>query len=805
MPYLAALGVSHVFSSPVFEAVEGSRHGYDIVDPCRVRAAIGGEAGRCRLIGALRARDMGLVADVVPNHQATQGNARWLDVLALGSGSQFAHHFDLGIGEEAGGTDGPLVLPVLAEPYGVELDAGTITLVVERGQPLVAYGGQRFPLSPQSVDALLEDGGAAPAAVRCARLHAAAARVNNDRAALHDLLERQHYRLAWWRLARDESPYRRFFDVSTLIGIRVDRPDVFAATHALVLQWARDGSVDGLRIDHVDGLADPGAYLTRLRERAPGQWLTVEKILAAEEALPDWPVDGTTGYEFGALVARVMTEPGSEAAIADFYEAFTGQAGGFAAAARQARLEVMAQWLPGDTLRVARILYGLCQQDLRLRDYSLRDMTALVREMVAELPVYRTYVTARGMDRRDAAVLAGVFDRVRQRRPDLPAPLVNFAAGLFADGADEAGREFVIRLQQLSTTVAAKAIEDTAFYRSVAYLPHNDVGGDPSRFADSVETFHHAVLAWQGRCPRGMRSTMTHDSKRGEDVRARLTVLSERWPAWMERVARWTARAEAHRGGGLPDRNFEYYLYQTLAGAWPLSRERAQAHSVKAAREAKMFTNWLVPSAEYEAAVRRLVDGLYDDEAFIADLAAFVEELHPADWTKSLAQLALKLTVPGVPDVYQGSELWQLSLVDPDNRGPVDYGRLRSLLGECASLTAPDVLARMDEGLPKLWTTARALALRARDPGLARPESEYRPLEVTGERARHVIAFLRGASVAVAVPVRGVPAPWGDTCIDLPRGTWTHVLAGRQVAGGACAVQELFDLFPVALLERASA
>jgi (1->4)-alpha-D-glucan 1-alpha-D-glucosylmutase len=806
VPYFQALGISHLYTSPVFEAVTGSRHGYDVVNPQKVRTELGGDAGLARLIGAARAAGLGLILDIVPNHQALEGNPWWWDVLEHGASSPYFEYFDLSIDDTPRGVIDGIVLPVLGEPYGIELEAGKISIVVEGDRPLVAYGTLRFPLSPESTSVLATgpDGGAEPAADagRADALRRAADALNADPERLHELLERQNYRLAWWRLARDETPYRRFFDVNSLIGVRVDREDVFTATHRLIADWAKSGDVDGFRVDHIDGLADPAGYLARLRSIAPTQWIAVEKILAAEEDLPDWPVDGTTGYEVGAVLTRLFTAAEGEAPLTSFYERFTGLADDFATVADDARHEVLGHWLSGDSRRVARLLYALCQRDIRLRDYSLGDAESLVREFVAASPVYRTYVTTEGSAAGDAARLDAMFARMRQRCPDLPAPLVNFAAHLIAHPGSAPGvREFVARLQQLSTAVAAKAVEDTAFYRYNRYIALNEVGGDPALFSTSVAAFHTTVSRWQSTFPAGLRGTSTHDSKRAEDVRARLTVLSEIPHSWSAVVERWGTRSDAHRIDGQPERNFEYYIYQTLVGAWPLTRERAHVHVEKAMREAKLFTNWLTPSAEYEHAVHHFIDRLYGDQQFIDELDAFVRELHPADWTKALAQLLLKLTLPGVPDIYQGCELWALQLADPDNRAPVDYGERRAMLTECRAATVDAVMARIDEGLPKMWTLTKTLELKARVSDLL-PTADYRPLELRGDRASSVVAFLRGRDVAVIVPIRTTSGAWTDVRAALPEGVWFNVLTDEEVQGGEVAVRELFARFPVALLER---
>jgi len=803
VPYLAALGVSHVYCSPMFEAVPGSRHGYDVIDPAKVRVELGGEDGRTRFVAALRQYGLGLIADVVPNHLALEGNAWWIDVLTHGTASACFRFFDVDLTHDP--YDGPaspkLLIPILANPYGDELEAGHLALVMEDARPMVAYAINRFPLSVASRAMLGNEPEAQGAADPIAAVVAA---LNADTARLHALLEAQHYRLTWWRLARDEAPYRRFFDVNGLIGVRVEHDEVFDAMHRLVDEWTAEGSVDGLRIDHVDGLADPGGYLARLRARTPQAWIGVEKILADGEDLPPWPVDGTTGYEFGALLTRLLTAAEGEGPLTALYQRFAGAIDTFDEVEEDARHEVLEHWLAGDAKRVALALHRLCQDDLHLRDYSLRDASILVRELVAGARVYRTYVTAGGPSPADAARIEALCDRVRTRRPDVPGPLVDLVARLFTTGGGSSslGLEFVRRFQQLSTSAAAKAVEDTAAYRDVRYLPLNEVGADPRRFAVTPGEYHETLARWQTQHPRGMRSTSTHDSKRGEDVRARLSVLSEVPALWAAAVDRWGRRADAHRLDGQPDRNFEYYLYQTLVGAWPLTRERAHVHAEKAAREAKVFTDWSSPSAEYERAVHHFVDGLFDDTAFVAEVAELVEALHPADWIKGLAQQLLKLTAPGVPDLYQGSELWHRKLVDPDNRAPVDYACRHSLLDQCNRLTAPEVLARMDEGLPKLWTTQRALRLKARHADLADPSSPYTPLSPSGIAAARVVAFLRGAHVAVVAPIRTWRPEWAATHVTLPSGTWTHVLADTTFDGGEVALDALFEAFPVALLER---
>jgi (1->4)-alpha-D-glucan 1-alpha-D-glucosylmutase len=792
VPYLSALGISHCYCSPVFEASPHSRHGYDVVDPTQVRCALGGDPGRQTFRDTLDVHQMGWLADLVPNHMALLGNRWWDDVLRHGPASAFARFFDIA---DDDASNAFVVLPILASPYGVELLAGRLTLCRHGHGFAVRYGDLTVPVSDSSARRL---GGEADP-------DAAVAATNADPWRLHELLEAQHYRLAWWRLARDEAPYRRFFDVNGLVGVRVEDPAVFAATHRLVATWLAGGDVEALRVDHLDGLADPAHYLERLRALAGATPIIVEKILADDEELPDWPVDGTTGYEFGAAVIRLMLPAGAEDAVTDFYRRFTGDTMSYDDHARRSRRDVLVHWLAGDTARVASLLYLRLQCDIRLRDYSLRDCTAVVRELIERLPRYRTYVRPGVVSREDAMVIDAVLGQVRQARPDIPTPVADAVAGVLR-GATVTPTEaaFVQRFQQLATAVAAKAEEDTAFYRYTRFIALNEVGSRPDRFSESATEFHRRITRWQARHPRGLRATSTHDSKRGEDVRARLAVLPELWDDWAARVRTWSAWGDRLRVDGMPERGVEYYLYQTLCGAWPIARERVQEHLHKAVREAKSSTSWETPDCRYEDAIRHFVDGLFDDTAWLTDIASFVAALHPADWHKALSQVLIKLTVPGVPDVYQGSELWTLTLCDPDNRGDVDFGRRAALLDALDGLTAAQILARVDEGLPKLHVIARTLRLRGANPDL-QPDSSYVPLAVAGARETHVIAYCRGTTVAVVAPLRTWQPSWAGTFVHLPAGTWRHVLSGVISPGGRRDLADLFDSYPVALLERIAA
>ena len=582
--------------------------------------------------------------------------------------------------------------------------------------------------------------------------------------------------------------------------VRVEDDTVFDAMHRLVAEWVADGSIDGLRVDHVDGLADPGAYLRRLRTLAPHQWIAVEKILGEDEVLPPWPVEGTTGYETGALLTRLLTAAEGEAPLTTLYHRFAGALDTFDEIEEDARHEILEHWLAGDAKRVALALHRMCQDDLDLRDYSLRDASMLIASCRGR-PVYRTTsrprapptptspASPRCANGADAAaghpralidLVAPVRDRRRRAqrarvRPPLPAALDR-------DGG-QGGRGHR-RLPRRALPRAERGrLRSASLQRDTGRVPRRDRTGAAPAPVRHARHQHPRLEARRGR-PRPPQHAVRDSGPLGEAIE------------------RWGRRSDAWRVDGQPDRNLEYYLYQTMVGAWPLTRDRAHVQVEKAAREAKVFTDWLGPSAEYERAMHHFVDDLFDDAGFIAEVTAFVEALHPADWIKALSQQLLKLTIPGVPDIYQGSELCHRALVDPDNRRPVDYACRQSRLQARDRMTAAEVLERMDEALPKLWTTSRTLRLKARHPALADPTSACAPLDLRGPAAARAVGLLRGGEVAVVVPIRTWAPAWAGTQVRLPEGRWQHVLADTTMDGGAVDLEALFGAFPVALLER---
>ncbi|MGB9377755.1 MAG: malto-oligosyltrehalose synthase, partial [Mycobacteriales bacterium] len=678
---------------------------------------------------------LGCVVDLVPNHMSVAVpalNRWWWEVLEQGPAAAHAGYFDIDW------TAGRLLLPVLGDGPE-ELDR--LELV---GSEL-AYHEQRFPIAPGTA------GGSA-----------------------RDVHDRQHYELVSWRRS-DALAYRRFFDITELAGIRVEDPRVFDDTHREVLRWVRAGDVAGLRIDHPDGLADPGGYLSRLAAAAPGTWVVVEKILAAGEELPaTWAAAGTTGYDALRIIDGVLVDPAGEAPLTGLYADLTGAETDFEELTYRLKLRAAAVTLHAETQRLARLI-----------PHVLDAFDALC-EVMACLPVYRTYLPGYGSAHLDAAVRAA-----SRRRSDLAPSIAEIDRAARADGS-----EFATRLQQTTGMVMAKGVEDTAFYRYHRLVSRNEVGGEPAVFATGVEEFHQACSTRLESWPHSMTALSTHDTKRSEDVRARLNVLAELPASWRAAVEGWAGR---HPG---PDPNLGYLAWQTLVGAWPLTHDRALAYLEKASREAKEHTSWTDRNADYDEALVDFVGRVYADESLLAEVAEFADRITAYGWSNSLAAKLVALTMPGVPDLYQGSELWDLSLVDPDNRRPVDYDRREDLLARLDSGESPVVDGT---GLAKLHVVAQALRLRRDLP--AAFDGSYAPLTAAGTAASHLLGFVRGGA-AITLVTR-LPATlerdggWRDTSLTLPEGDWRDALTGETYADTVTAA-DLLHRLPIALLVRTS-
>ena len=795
LPYLAELGISHLYASPILQAMPGSTHGYDIVDHSRVNEELGGEDGFERLTDALRAHDMGLVLDIVPNHMAIgEENRWWWDVLEHGRASRYAGYFDIDWEPPEPRMRDAILLPVLGDHYGVALEAGDVRLVLDGERVVAAYGDRRFPLDPLTAADIHTDDDVAA--------------INGDADRLDALLGGQHWRLAHWRAASEDLGYRRFFDVDSLIGLRIEVPEVFRETHERLLRWVAEGRVDGLRIDHPDGLRDPAAYFAQLRAEAPNAWIVAEKILEPDEALPTaWPIHGTTGYRFANLATGLLVDPHGEPGMDAVWAAAADVGPDWDAIVAAARREVLDSLLGSDLNRLTALFLRVCEADRRHRDHTRHELRQALREVAAALGVYRTYVRpGEAVAGTDARIIDATLALVADRRPDLDPQLLAFLGRILRLEVDSPlATDLAARFQQLTPAAMAKGVEDTAFYRHHRLVALNEVGGDPGRFGTSVDEFHRSMTAAHAEWPLAMLSLSTHDTKRSADVRARLAPISEDPRAWAATVERLARASTPHRAGPTAPTTADAYLFfQIVIGAWPIDGERAAAYFEKASREAKLRTSWTAQDAGYEDALTAFVHGCLGDPIFVAAVEAAVAPLVDHGRRGALAQLALQLTAPGVPDVYQGSELWELSLVDPDNRRPVDYDLRRRLLDETREMTASQAWSRRDEGVPKLWLVRRALELRKRRPAAFGPDGDYRALRPTGERAPAAVAFARGEEVVTVVPrlLRHVAeVGWGDTAVRLPEGRWRG-LDGVEHAG-APLVRELFDAFPVAILERA--
>jgi (1->4)-alpha-D-glucan 1-alpha-D-glucosylmutase len=730
--YLRALGIGAVYVSPVLEAAPGSTHGYDVTDPTRVRAELGGEDGFRALSAAVREAGLGLVVDIVPNHMSIEipaANPWWHDVLREGPHSAYAGHFDIDWSR------GRVLVPVLA-------DDGDIAELTVEGDELV-YASHRFPVAPGTGEGTPQD--------------------------VHD---RQHYELVDWRRGNTELNYRRFFDITTLAAVTVEHPGVFDDTHREILTWVGAEEVTGLRVDHPDGLADPGAYVRRLRDAAPHAWIVTEKILHPGEHLPaSWPVEGTTGYDAMRETFGVLLDPAGESVLTALADRL-GVRTDYAAVEEEARRLVTDEILVAEVRRIAGLLDRVEPEAGR----------AAVAETMIAFGVYRSYLPEVDTTWADAVA------RARSRRPNLDPAL----AALDEQVRAAPRGELATRIQQTSGMVVAKGTEDTAFYRFTRFAALNEVGGSPDVWGMGVEEFHRLAAARDSARPATMTALTTHDTKRSEDTRVRLAVLSEVSDEFAGAVTAWTRRC------GIDEPALNLLAWQTLVGAWPIGDERLGDYLLKAARESKLRTTWTEPDEEFEKSVAAWPSRVRAQLG--EEVEAFVRRIKLPGWSNSLTQKLVQLTAPGVPDVYQGTELWDFSLVDPDNRRAVDYNLRREMLARFDEGLVPDIDV---SGATKLFVVQRALTLRRDRPELFRG---YRALSADGPAAAHALAYARSEDLVVVgtrLPL-GLEAAggWRDTSLRLADGEWTDVITGSAVSGGPVQVADLLHRFPVALLVR---
>src|SRR6266436_4162199 len=821
VPYLKALGITHLYAAPFMKARQGSTHGYDVVDHTKLNPELGGETGFERLSQALREHDLGLILDFVPNHVGVHyaDNPWWLDMLEWGPASPHAVSFDIDWELLPYRKRGGVLLPIIGSSYGEALERGDIVLRydADEGSFSCWYFEHRLPIAPERYAEILRmivkeaDAETSEAGKHILQLASrysglrhpdrkqapgfkaelkaiaggdeiiarglAAYRAGPDRSAqtlaLHHLLERQHYKLGHWRLASSDINYRRFFDVNSLAGLRIEDAGTFASVHSLVKKLIEDGKLQGLRLDHIDGLRDPAQYFQRLRrlirdaqgEDAKPFYMVIEKILGEHEKLPSFTgVHGTTGYEWLNTITRVLVDAKGLDPLDETWRQISNMSPVLAPVLRDAKRRVLETLLTSEFTVLTRLLARIAAGHFSTRDFSADSLRQALGLYVLHFPVYRTYLTPTGATGHDRALISqtietaradwfaaddGIFEFLRDTLTmDLLKP------GRPAHSAPRV-RRFALKVQQFTGPMMAKSLEDTTFYRYYRLLALNEVGGDPSARALSVDAFHQAMKIRAKEWPHGMTATATHDTKRGEDARARLMALAELPGEWVSAVARWkilNAPQLVIKGEmRAPSATFEYMLYQALLGAWPLGErddsfgERMQAYALKAAREGKQETSWLNPHAAYEAGLRTFIERILDRSTspeFLGSLDTLARRVSLLGAVNSLSQITLKATIPGVPDFYQGTEFWDLSLVDPDNRRPVDFKGRASVL---ASIEAPDwkdLAQNWSNGHLKLAWTRRLLKLRAEFAEMF-AHGDYEPLQVTGPHRDHVIAFAR--------------------------------------------------------------
>jgi (1->4)-alpha-D-glucan 1-alpha-D-glucosylmutase len=905
IPYLRDLGISDCYASPIFAARKDSSHGYDVCSFERINPSLGGEAAFAKFARKARRAGMGVLLDIVPNHMAADlANDWWRDVLEKGRQSKYAAWFDIDWNPPDPELKDKVLLPVLEDECQKVIGSGKIRLVLHKNKFGVAYYDRTFPLSPASRRNLKQE------ASRYG--NAKVLRKYNDhqdaagRTAVEQLLERQNYKLAFWRLASEKLNYRRFFDFTDFVCLRMEDPDVFKAAHALVFSLIKAGNVTGLRVDHPDGLWNPKQYFERLQALAKGvarhpraglpraitstNWrsaavsaaactgissdpehpqrfaqsklaaagtaalhqglyVVAEKILTGNEHLPqDWPVHGTTGYDFLNHLNGLFVDPRSEKRFDSLYAKFTGLSGNFAHAFRIGKRKVLTTSLKGELTRLAYQLKGLTGS----HNFSLEDIRAAIREIIVHFPVYRAYITERSPKpaKAEENYINHAIGETLATCTEINSQILRLLRSVLLlkhPGARTVRlRHFVMRFQQLTGPVTAKGLEDTAFYNYNRLISLNEVGGDPGTFGTSVTKFHEHNARIARNWPHTLLATATHDTKRGEDARARINVLSEFPSEWGEALERWSNLNVDKKtnvdGEPAPSANDEYLFYQTLIGAWPAAEkysvssvhrfrkeltQRVLAYMMKAVKEAKSHTSWLDPNEEYEKALEKFVATTLDEKSskkFLNDFESFQKTIAFFGYFNSLSQLALKMTSPGVPDLYQGCELWDFSLVDPDNRRPVDFDLRKEILQQVQSVAAKGrngirkLLAQPETGTVKMYLLWRALELRNSHEQLFE-QGQYIPLEATGEHAAHVIAFAReykGRCVVTVAPrliaalckKRKTPplgeAVWSNTTVRLHSraARFRNVLSGDLISASKSELQisDILRSFPVGIL-----
>ncbi len=818
VPYLAALGISHIYASPIFKAKPGSMHGYDIVDPNSVSEELGGQSAFEELTRTVAEWGLEWLQDIVPNHQSySLSNEMVYDLMEKGADSRYGGFLDVDWNYPSQRLRGKILVPFLEKSYAECLRHGQISLVYDNGFT-IKYGNMEFPVNAHSTETLQKNGS----------IKQTIKRYNSDPALIAALLSTQFYLLAHWEVALKQINYRRFFDIIDLIGTRMENPEAFEETHRLIFQLLTSGNVSALRIDHVDGLFEPEAYLRRLRELLPDTYMVVEKILTVDEDLPDlWPVQGTTGYDFLNYVNKLFIQQAQEDQFDLAYRRFTGNTQAFSDLLYDSKKFVVVNYFLGEVRNLARLIYRTLRKLQYDANFSRDGLKAAVVELLACFPVYRTYLNPQSQCEDAPFKLA--LELAGQRNPKVKQELAAIAHLLKKSKNSNLALRALMRFQQFTGAVMAKGFEDTALYRYNRFLSLNEVGGNPAQFGCKVEEFHGFNRLRQQKWPLSLNATSTHDTKRGEDVRARLNVLSEIPNEWQSNILEWSklnaAKKRQINGKPAPDANEEYCLYQTLLGVFPWDMDelngftdRLKLHMVKALREAKTNSNWLSPNKKYEETVTAFVADILSSKEFLEAFLPLQKKIAYYGFFNTLSQTLLKITCPGIPDFYQGTELWDLNLVDPDNRRPVDFQTRKNMLSEVSRLEpskAQILLENPADGKAKLYLIYKSLVLRRRLKALFE-EGAFTPLAAEGSLSGHVVAFSRqksDESVVVVVPrfLTQLLNPWeewnkicwAESSIRLPEiSGWTDILTGRILRphDRRLLISDTLAVFPVAIL-----
>ena len=829
LPYLRLLGISDVYASPLFLAGPESTHGYDICGFDKINPNLGTPDDFEAFTSDLQKQGMGLLVDMVPNHMGSHNsNPWWLDVLKNGPNSEYATYFDINWDAPNPLLKGKVLLPTLGDHYGAVLDRGELKVTFSKGEYLLTYFDKQFPLSPESLAAFnLNTLTPSNREATLSKLNGTPGNATsfND---LHRLIDLQHYRLAYWRVGPHEINYRRFFDVTELVSVRVEDEQVFAATHKLLLDLLRSGKITGLRIDHPDGLRDPKTYFERLQKHAGGdRYILAEKILSDHERLPeDWPIAGTTGYDYLIQQNAIFVNQDHEKAFTETYYRFTGTSEDLASLAFRSKQDVLNRMFLAEVNSITSRLKALASKSRTARDFTEAELRLAIIDLIAGFPVYRTYVSedTRLLSTIEIEQIKSGLAEARHQTTATDLRALEFLARVlsldlpmdFDDAARSEAREFIIRFQQLSGPATAKGLEDTAFYRYTRFVSLNEVGGNPGQFGISPEDFHQYNSHKQQKWPHSLLATSTHDTKRGEDTRARLNVLSEMPIEWEKKVTEWRTSNEALKRNHAPSSSDEYLLYQVLVATWvptldlPTYTERIQSYMLKATREAKTNTSWTDPNESYESATKEFIAAILNSASFRESLTFFASEIAYFGTFNSIAQVILKACSPGVPDFYQGTEHWDLTLVDPDNRRPIDYSLRKKLLENIDSATPSDLLNTWQTGAIKLFATTKALRIRATHHALT--AGDYRPIPISGAKANHVVSFLRtsgSSTLLIAIPrfIRTLAggkqsyptaADWRDTHLDYSGKRFRNLLTNEEHT--TLSATDIFKSFPAAIL-----